>query len=66
MEGRRVNQDEVVNRKIRARDEADQSCILASCVSPLDITLSVNGTETVARVNLDIGGVLNNQRVAAE
>ncbi len=66
MEGRRVDEDEVVDREVRHGDKAQQARILRTFRLPGQVALAVDGALVVARVDFDVVAVLNHECVAVE
>ncbi len=66
MEGRRVDEDEVVDREIRHGDEAQQARVLRAFGLPGQVALAVDGALVVARVDFDVVAILNHECVAVE
>ncbi len=66
MESWRVDKDNVVKRDVCSRNEAEQASILTRVGNAFNVALAIDGSETIARKNLYIASIFEDECVAIE
>lgn len=66
MEGRRVDENDIVDCDVSRSHEAKKTGVLPGVSDASDVALAIDGAETIAREHLDVVRILDEDRVAAE